>query len=704
MRRFMQTTILCMILIGIITGFANAEQMKIYTAFSLNSARKLLESGPLSDEFRERQMAELRTIGGITRIVAIVLDKEGNDIILLGEHVPNAPELLLDDFVKTVRAAYLYGLTFIGVSIEPRENDTYMQDVVFYAGTENSHLGEILLVCDYLLKKIGLEFQDSKVAGEQTYYRFAIEHSRRNRTSLHRVCSRFWFYPTGVDVDVYDDSIIIRTMNIEVLTQTLSAEVNGEKIEPSTYTDESGAEFVAAFNKRFHDFKKEFKVFYQLENLGRCAALTKGLPQLVSPEDVEYWLKDYRMNLVDTPTKVEVLRKTYSEDNWGLELFGGVRIVALASRMKRTNPMPLTDLVIASKPATDSLTWQVIVSDGASFQPNPDDAKMIEHLKQALYVAELQKYAEAIEQADAALQIDPNLAEAWQLKGLIYREWGLTIGDESKFAASVACLKRSVRAYPNYADAHFELAASYNLLRMPDLAIEHYSTAVSIAPDYYQAFLGLAYAYNAKKDRAEAIRCLEKYLNYDVDSKDAEQARQMLEQLKRTPERERTSSGMLETYSNAEHGFSFAYPTDWQITSQGDASAKTENNLDGEIVFSVMNPLDIYQSFTFYAIAEESGSTTGKDEFDRFFDAIESGTAPDVRFLGMRPISIGNVRATQYLISTKFMGVDLKKKIIVFRRDNVIYLMVFEAEVNDFDKANQKCFQKVIESFNWESR
>jgi len=135
----------------------------------------------------------------------------------------------VDDFVKTLRAAYLYGLTFVGVSIEPREGDTEVQDVVFYAGTENSRAGEILFACDFLLKKIGLEFQSSRVAGKQTYLQFAIEDARQSYGDRIRICSRFCFYPTAVQCEIYDDAVILRSMGIEVLTQTLSAEVNGEK-------------------------------------------------------------------------------------------------------------------------------------------------------------------------------------------------------------------------------------------------------------------------------------------------------------------------------------------------------------------------------------------------------------------------------------------------------------------------------------------
>ncbi len=93
-----------------------------------------------------------------------------------------------------------------------------------------------------------------------------------------------------------------------------------------------------------------------------------------------------------------------------------------------------------------------------------------------------------------ALALDPNLAEAYKSRGLLYYF-------QENFDQAIQDFDTYIRLVPPNADAHRMLAMAYLDSKFCEQAITEFTRAVELEPD-----LVAAYAY-----RAEAYRCAEKY-------------------------------------------------------------------------------------------------------------------------------------------------------------------------------------------------
>jgi tetratricopeptide (TPR) repeat protein len=106
---------------------------------------------------------------------------------------------------------------------------------------------------------------------------------------------------------------------------------------------------------------------------------------------------------------------------------------------------------------------------------------------------------QAIEEFQAALQIDPDYSEAHVNLGSAWATRG-------KFGPAMAEYRAALRSKPNNADAHNDLGSVLLMTGRPQAAIAEYSEALRIKPDFAEAHRNMAHALEAIPGRkAEAV-------------------------------------------------------------------------------------------------------------------------------------------------------------------------------------------------------
>ncbi|MFQ5843653.1 MAG: tetratricopeptide repeat protein [Planctomycetota bacterium] len=196
------------------------------------------------------------------------------------------------------------------------------------------------------------------------------------------------------------------------------------------------------------------------------------------------------------------------------------------------------------------------VTSGARRSERQREARR--HVRAGQVMFQQGKTTKAIESIHKALEIDPALAEAYNLLGVIYLQ-------QSDFKMAAENLRRAVEMDPYYTDAHNHLGVAYKELGKYDRAREQFETAlkdasyrtrekiylnlgylylkqgrgqdavrafgqaVALDPDYARAFLGLGRAYRLTGQGDLAGQAFRRVLELGPDTPEAATARQYLD-------------------------------------------------------------------------------------------------------------------------------------------------------------------------------
>ncbi|MEO0404196.1 MAG: tetratricopeptide repeat protein, partial [Bacteroidota bacterium] len=114
---------------------------------------------------------------------------------------------------------------------------------------------------------------------------------------------------------------------------------------------------------------------------------------------------------------------------------------------------------------------------------NPESIPCL--LKCAEMNVHLRQYEDAIQQVNKALNVDDKYAEAYYIKGRIYKE----IGDSSLAASSY---QTATEVDPTYYDAYLEAGLLYSQTGS-DVALEFFKSAMDIRPNSVEALYAMAY-------------------------------------------------------------------------------------------------------------------------------------------------------------------------------------------------------------------
>lgn len=308
---------------------------------------------------------------GMNRIYGYAIDKDKNDIILIGGRVEPSNDISLDDFAVTFQNTFGENIP-PGCSIDPRKEEMDIMDNLMKqlnrcpdeltqngllsewkksAGFEsvrvlgipkNSSFAKTVIDADYLMKKISNGTYPIKIRGVKSFSQLLLEAGEREffrHGSLQQpnLLCRFWFLP--------DDNRFLRTSNalylkkctVKLLTEEEYWDENGEMIGKGS-PHPVAEKFVKAFTANYQAISNREPVFAQMETLFRLVVVQKLLKDNLSGNEFQevrsFWLDQYPLTMVKTPDSVKAiysfqrLYKTYSDRELTilLPMTGGVTI------------------------------------------------------------------------------------------------------------------------------------------------------------------------------------------------------------------------------------------------------------------------------------------------------------------------------------------------------------------------------------------
>lgn len=300
---------------------------------------KILEAEAENCMRRAKCTKDILLIGGMSKVVGYVVDKQNTDIILFGEADNGGPPLYLEDFILALRNAWLKyaelrGNTFYysypGCTIDPQpevinelqqtgsmifgsSDPGYVrgflerwrnvcgkpQDVQVMGILFDSHFGKVMVEADYYMKRlvdgsVTIDINGFRSLTDMTLdiARDAIE--RGKSISMHAQLNRFWFFP-GKNSFIEDQGIaVIEKSPVQLLTEEEFLTKNQEMVGTGR-ADPLAYKFASDFSFKYDVIKKKEPIYAQLEGLFRFVALAKLMKAKETPTEAGIGL-GYLMN------------------------------------------------------------------------------------------------------------------------------------------------------------------------------------------------------------------------------------------------------------------------------------------------------------------------------------------------------------------------------------------------------------------------
>lgn len=382
----------------LISCTASVPQPYGYIAFSLREAQRLAQ-------FDRKASQELVSLGGMTRIVGMVHDQKGGDIILVGRVVPDQPEACLDDLVVALRARILYD-EWPMVSIDPtaRTSETGQQQVNFGGGIAGTYFGKDFLDCDIILKKYSLELLPP-IEAVPSYKSLCLDSIKKrivakgarvtqlqwlspdSTKSLHGQSiraeesyqTRFWFFPLQPFRFVAMEGVFcIKELRLGVSAELEHANRNGTtaQVDDSISLDRPGELFSSQFTEHFREMESAQPLLKRLKILYDMVAVAEGIKSLKDRPDFTYFLKEYSVLPVQTPKEYELIQMcALIERSDGLQhavqISGGIKFKTELKWLNYGSVTPLRDIVLKTRPSADALLWTLPLEGWR--MPNSED-------------------------------------------------------------------------------------------------------------------------------------------------------------------------------------------------------------------------------------------------------------------------------------------------------------------------------------------
>ena len=672
-----------------------------FTAFSFRTAEKILTSTDLKNT-----SDEVFQLGYVTKPVAIVVDRKGNDLILVGIKDKNFPFLSLDDFVTALRCSYFYGIP-PGVTIEPKEKGN-LQDVRYFCGIENTHFGKVCYESDYLLKKIAFEKEQIDVP-IKSYYQLAVDRFKNNSSLTWNTASRFWFYLLEGGSQVSDNvAYLLPETRIGVLSKTLVAEENGQPIgNVSEYSDIPAIEFTQAFSLQFREVGRAKKIFAELQNLYKITALSKGLMQISDIPDLGYWLLRYRTKDIGTPSITGIITASYSDGRRKMNLSGGVQIASITFKLKKQQFSALAGAALISRPSLDSLTWSFTLQKdySLSFPSLTEEERSLAKLfTQGLLFYQMRSYNSALEYFEKVLTVNPDVSEAWMIKGMILRDWGLSNYNEKRVLSALDCFKKAVDLNSSVVSVHNEFGKTLHAIGKTDDSVSAFKRAIEIRPDYAPSYYGLGLALKTKRDFSGAITAFEKYLQYNTSQENIEKAKSMIAGLElETKATENKEASSQNIYSNSQHKFSCQYSRNWAKNSREELIKKGKErfNPPDDLVVAFVSPDNFDDNVNIQVAQVDEDNLSDKDieETIQELDKAYPKNYTNFRKIKAGTVSVDGAKGFEYIYTYTRFEVPLQQKVIIFVKAKRAYTLTFTALRDHFGKLDNLTFQLLLNTF-----
>jgi tetratricopeptide (TPR) repeat protein len=509
--------------------FAFAQGKKTFYAYSMRVAQARVEQAVKQGIDWRKKQPDLFYLGGITKPLAVVLDTRNNDWILVGERDPKSSVLTLDDWVTALLARFIHGDRDPGVTIDPLcpqgtikegcRNNT-RQEVRFFGGIENTHFGQVCYEADWLMKRIGLGLEQLPIDKLETYYKLSLDQQRRSGGGRANVRSRFWFYPIVNRVNVFGDVVLLEKFQMGIFTEVLHAELDGKPVADVTSFEHYPSEgFSRSLSENYDAAAEAREVLETLRGLTRLAALAKGLTEVEIKPSIGYFLTEYAQEEAKTPKEVEVLNVKNQEA--GLEISGGVSLMALAMRLKGGDASALKGLVMGVRPSNEALNWGVEIEIRAGQVAGvrlpsdlADPSQLASIFAQAMFLYQKKRYDAAIEGYGEAVRLNPNLAE-------IYNNRGNAYADKHDYDKALADYDKALTLKPNLAEAYNNRGLAYSKKGDYDRAIVDYNKGISLNPNDIIIYNNRGIAYKNKGEYDKAIADFDKAIAINPNDDDA---------------------------------------------------------------------------------------------------------------------------------------------------------------------------------------
>lgn len=395
MKRF--ATLIYLIACVALAGSWDTAWSGPYVAYSLGAAAKLASAGG--------KAAGLDTLAGMTRILGMVHDPAG-DVVLVGRVVEGHAGATLDDLVVALRARLIHD-EWPTVSLDPTADSaaTGRHAVTWRGGIASCRFGADFLRADVFLKQLSLEatskarlptFRALLEDGlKADLHRQGVEvvgvEWRDMRTldsrlkplldsavdSAEAYQARFWFAPQQPRFVAREGVFSIDTLQLGVEVELLSsgARPDADQRGASALVDASHA-FASSLTQTIAGLMAANASVNRLKILYDLVAVAEGIRHLENVPDLSYFVRHYVVKRVETPTShrmTELLGLVHRSDNVRqvLVISGGVRFEAELEWLNAGDVTPLREIVLATKPRPDALTW-VLPLDGWHM-PNSHD-------------------------------------------------------------------------------------------------------------------------------------------------------------------------------------------------------------------------------------------------------------------------------------------------------------------------------------------
>ncbi len=336
-----------------------------YHAFSLNEAQRQLQ-------MTGRPSLEVSEIGGITRPMALVLDEVNRDVLLVGEADPSKQRISMDDAVVAIRAVLKHGtVPLISIDRTATSQRSGAQVVRFEGGIENTRFGRDLLESDVVLKKLGLGVLPGAPQGVKSYAEMAAERWKSSKSDL-AVMSRFWFMPSERSQVATNRGVaFIDHLSVAVLTEVIGASQSASNTPPR---DEIAELFAGDINRQMDALARAHPAVGRLGALFRVTGLMQVLGEWRKAygerlSGLNFWTEAYQVRKELTADRVDLLKSApvkRAGDEASLTIDGGIDLTMLLTEWKEGSSAALRQLVLLSRPATNSLVWMVPLDEEPS--------------------------------------------------------------------------------------------------------------------------------------------------------------------------------------------------------------------------------------------------------------------------------------------------------------------------------------------------
>jgi hypothetical protein len=362
------------------------DERRRQTRGETNAPAFAVSLSALQDQPAEQSGA--RVLPGLNSIGGFVVD--GSDVILYGARDALMPEILLDDFVVSLRNAYAVSDSYRGVlgcSIDPYRGDEswrIMEVSVF--GMPSSALAAHFVALDFELKLAGAGITSGagKVLPSMLELAGPADLCGAANRSINMV-NRYWFFPQIADAPRFErdgqDVSILKPAGVQLLTEREFLNARGERVGAADAGPEARA-FAGAVTALLAE--RKIARYARMVAAFRVIELSQILRYIDVPADVfSHFLNAYELSSASVPRYVAGIRREEQgkvfcnasvtadggtlayradEHHHRYEYRGGVEarmeVQAAEFRVARAALAAVRRRVLASRPSPHALTWR----------------------------------------------------------------------------------------------------------------------------------------------------------------------------------------------------------------------------------------------------------------------------------------------------------------------------------------------------------